>query len=194
MSNALYPTLPGLTWGITKTPIWSTQVQKAVNGRELRAAYFSYPNYKIKLKYEFLRSGAQAELQTLMGFYNARLGSFDSFLLNDTSDNTVLDQGFGTGNGVKTQFKLVRSYGGFSEPIAYVNGAAIIKSNGTVVSNYTITNGVVTFAAAPAVGAVLTWSGGFYYRVRFASDTLDFQQLYRQLWSAGTVDLITVKA
>lgn len=193
MSNALYPTLPGLTWGMTKTPVWSTQVQKAVSGRELRASYFSYPIYKIKLKYEFLRSGAQAELQALMGFYNARQGSFDSFLLNDASDNTVTDQAFGTGNGVKTQFQLVRTYGGFAEPIAYVNGAAVIKSNGTVVSNYTIANGVVTFAAAPAVGAVLTWSGSFYYRVRFANDTLDFQQVYRQIWSAGTVDLMTVK-
>ena len=37
MGNAVFPTLPGLKWGVTKTPIWSTQVQKSISGRELRA-------------------------------------------------------------------------------------------------------------------------------------------------------------
>ena len=33
--------------------------------------------------------------------------------------------------------------------------------------------GVVTFSTPPAVGAVLTWTGSFYYLCRFSEDTLD---------------------
>ena len=49
MSNAIFPTLPGLKWGTTRTPQWSTQVQQASSGREMRAAFWSYPRWKYSL-------------------------------------------------------------------------------------------------------------------------------------------------
>ena len=198
MSNAVFPSMPGLKWGVTKTPIWSTKVQRAASGRELRAAYFSYPLGKFSLSYEVLRSGALAELQAMVGFFNARQGSFDSFLYTDPEDNAVTAQQFGIAVAGQTQYQLVRSYGGFTEPVLglsgtpsiYVNG--VLKTSGT---DYTISSlGLVTFTAQPTAGQALTWTGSFCYRVRFLQDSAEFERFLYQLWSLKKIEFQTVKA
>ena len=57
--------------------------------------------------------------------------------------------------------------------------------------------GVVTFTVPPASGAALTWTGGYYRRVRFDMDEMDFQRIMNLVWGAGqnsqTINLISVK-
>jgi len=124
MSNALFPTLPGLSWGSTKEPMWTTQAKRSASGMEQRAGYMSYPLYRIKLSYEFLRAGAEAELQTLVGFFNQRGGDLESFLWLDPSDSSVTEQQFGVGDGTTTVFRLGRTLGGAYEPVSAVVDAA----------------------------------------------------------------------
>src|SRR4051812_12387575 len=109
MSNAIFPTLAGLAWDVLKTPLWSTSVQQSVSGKEIRAQYFSTPIYRWRLSYELLRASAVAELQTLIGFFHARQGKFDSFLFSDPADNAVVQHGFGLGNGTTVAFQLQRT-------------------------------------------------------------------------------------
>jgi uncharacterized protein (TIGR02217 family) len=107
-----------------------------------------------------LNDSGYTDLETLMGFYLARQGSFDDFLLNLSDitqrleDSVYSGQALGVGDAATTKFQLTRSFGGFSEAvqnpagqsaIVYVNGIA--KVQGT---DYTIANGIVTFAVAPA--------------------------------------------
>ena len=201
MTAAIFPTMPGLKWGTVKTPMWSTGIQKAASGRELRGAFYSFPRYKISLGYEVLRSGALAELQTMVGFFNARKGSFESFLYLDPEDNAVVNQQFGVGVSGQTQYQLVRAYGGNVEPVLapqlVVHGGAdpVIMVNGVVqTSGCTVAEfGVVTFASAPAVGAVLSWSGSYYWRCRFMQDSADFDRFLYQLWALKKIELITLK-
>src|SRR4051812_30223026 len=109
MSNAIFPVLPGLLWDVKKTPQWSTKVQPATSGKELRLSYYSAPIYKYSLAYEVLRQAtAFLELQTLVGFFNARQGKYDSFLFQDPNDNAVTSHGFGIGDGATTAFQLQR--------------------------------------------------------------------------------------
>lgn len=112
MSNAVFPTLAGLTWNVLKSPRWSSKVQQSVGGKEMRAAYWTTPLYTWQLTYELLRASALLELQALIGFFNARQGKFDSFLFSDPSDNSVTAMGFGVGDAVKTAFQLQRSLAG----------------------------------------------------------------------------------
>ena len=198
MSNAVYPVLPGLTYGVVKSPTWSTRVQTAVSGKELRAAFWSTPIWRYTLVYEFLRSASTfAELQNLVGFFNQRQGKFDSFLLDDPDDDSVTAQQFGTGDGSTTVFQLNRSYGGFTEPIYNVNNpsAVSIYVNGVLQTSGLglTTGGVLTFTTAPAAAAVLTWTGAYYWRVRFDLDAIDFSKFMNQLWEAKQVSLITVR-
>lgn len=187
MSNAVFPTLPGLGWSVGKTPEWSTKTQRMASGREFRAAFMSYPLWRFSLNYDFLRAAsAYAELQSLMGFFNARQGAYDSFLYTDPNDNSVTDYQFGTGDGTTVAFQLTRAYGGFIEPVMNVNTLTNIKKAGVAQSNpanYTIgSTGLVTFTSAPANGAALTWTGSFYFRVRFLQDVAEFEEFMKNLW------------
>lgn len=201
MTAAIFPSMPGLKWGIVKTPMWSTGIQKSASGRELRAAFYSFPLYKISLSYEVLRSNALAELQTMVGFFNARQGSFESFLYLDPEDNAVVNQGFGVGVAGQTQYQLVRAYGGYVEPVQapqlLVHGGPgpSIMVNGVVqTTGYTVAeDGVVTFVNAPAAGAALSWSGSYYWRCRFMQDSADFERFLHQLWALKKIELRTVK-
>lgn len=195
MSNAIFPVLAGLDWNVLKTPVWKTRIQEAVSGKELRAAFMSYPLWKFSLSYTVLRANAaNAELQSLMGFFNARQGMFDSFLYSDPTDNSVTGQSFGTGDGSTTAFQLVRSLGGFSEPIQNVNGTPTIYVNGTATAAFTLgSTGVVTFTTAPAAAAVLTWTGNFYFRCRFLQDSSDFDNFMKDLWTLKKLAFQSVK-
>lgn len=202
MGNAVFPALPGLTFDITKEPRWNTRVQTTPSGKELRAAYQSEPIWTWTLKYEVLRqAAAYLELQELVGFFNARRGRYDSFLFDDPDDDGVTDQNFGAGDGLTTAFQLVRDYGagGFTgrENVYDLNGAPTIKDNGVTKAtpaDYTISaTGLVTFVVAPVAGHALTWTGNYYWRVRFGDDTATFQKFLYQLWSLQQLKLQSVK-
>ena len=197
MSNQVFPTLPGLSWSIVKSPIWKTVSQESVSGMEIRLGLTTFPRWRITLIFEILRStNGFTELQQLIGFFNLMRGSCDTFLFQDQDDYNVNSQVFGTGDGSNHTFYISRQYGAFSEPIQdfitppqiYVNGA--LKYLG---SDYTIALGVVTFTAAPAVGALVAWTGQFYKRVRFVNDEAEFEQFMFGLWNAKKIELITVK-
>lgn len=196
MSNAVFPTLPGLTFPILKTPNFATDVQRSVSGREVAAAFMAYPIWDWTLSYEILRETAN-EFQQLVGFFLARQGRFDTFLFDDPSDDTVTAQSFGTGDGTTKTFQLVRSLGGFSEPVFDLNGAPAIYDNGvlkTAGTHYSVNStGLVTFVTAPIAGHSLTWTGAYYWRVRFADDATEFENFMNKLWSAGTVAFSTAR-
>src|SRR5206468_2352957 len=110
MSDAVFPSLPGLTWSTLRTPQWSTTVQSSKSGRQYAIGNRAFPTYRYKLPYEFLRQNATyAELQTLFGFINARRGRADDFVYRDPDDNTCVDQAIGIGDGVTQRFALQRS-------------------------------------------------------------------------------------
>lgn len=202
MSNAVFPALPGRQWDISKTAVWSSIVQTSVSGMELRGSYFQYPLWHWTLKYDFLRADRGfTEFQTLAGFFNARQGSFDSFLYDDPSDDLIADvppyMTFGTGDGATVAFQLGRALGGVFEPIYNLNGTAKVYVNGTLKtagSDYTLSAaGLVTFAAAPTAAAVIAWSGAYYWRVRFAASTAEFVEFANNFWKLGKLEFQSVK-
>lgn len=201
MSAAVFPALPGLAWSIEKIPEFATTVRTAQSGQETRIANWSRPRWHFRLSYELLRADtAHQELQQLVGFYLARQGQYDSFLLDDvwTPDNAVAGQGIGTGDGSTTSFQLCRAFGGFVESVTapravgavYVNGAAVAVAS--VGAWGSATPGVVPLAAAPAAGAMVTADFSYYFPVRFAADTAEFSQFMNQLWELRRLELVTV--
>lgn len=207
MSNAVYPTLPGRAWPRTRTPIFKTVIQEATNGKEVRWSNQAYPRWKYTLSYEVMRHApSYAELQSLVGFFCARRGSWDSFLYFDPNDQYVQNHALATMavNGISTySYQLIRSYGGFTEPVQVPEVNSLeIKADGA--GSWTIANGkitvsqitgVVTFApgTAPGAGQVLTWSGYYYWRCRFMQDSVDFNEFLKLLWEAKKVEFITDK-
>lgn len=198
MGNAIFPTFPGLKWGRKKTAVWSTGTQKSASGREFRTAYYTYPQWRFSLSFEVLRTKASVnELEQLAGFFNARKGSFESFLYEDPTDNAVTDQAIGnTVQGV-TRYQLVRSMGGFIEPVLAVKERPAVKVGGVALTygrDYTVTDkGVLVFNTPQTPSRPITWTGGFYFRVRFTSDTVDFENVLGSLWAAKKIEFTSVK-
>jgi len=196
MSNVVFPVLAGLQFPVKRSPVWKTKKQVSASGKEARTAMWTYPVWNIQMGYEFLRdTTANDELKTLVGFFNARLGMWDDFFFSDPDDKTATDQGFGVGDGTTKTFQLARSYGGWTEPVRGVQSVTNVKVNGstTVLYSMNINAGTITFTTAPANGALLTWSGVFYWRCRFSDDTNTFEKFMQNLWSAGTIKLVTLK-
>jgi len=193
MSNLVFPTLPGLEWGIARASIFSTTRRSSVSGRLYTAANFAYPRYKYTLSYSVLRQGgALAELEQIVGLFNRCYGDFDTFLWTDPDDCTATAQATGVGDGTSTQYQLVRTWGGFVEPVLDLNGTPSIYVSGTVQSpgtDYTLSStGLVTFATAPTQGQALTWAGSYYRRVRFCQSTLQATKFLHALWEAKKVE------
>ena len=194
MSNAVYPSLPGLAWDRRRTPQWRTGIQTAVSGKETRAAYWQYPLYKWELTYEFLRADAvHAELQTLLGFFNARKGAFDDFLFLDPRDCSASGQALGVGNGSATGFPLARTLGGETEPVAAAVATPTVFLNGVETTAFTLSGNLLTFTSAPGSGVVITADFSFYWRVRFAEDTAEFSEFMYRLFECRTVLLQGVR-
>lgn len=192
MSNAVFPSLPGLAFGVSRAPQFSTKVFRAVSLREVRGAFAAYPLWGFTLTYEFLRKGqGVAELEQLVGFFLARQGQFDSFLFTDPDFNSVTDQQFGVGDGSTKDFQLTRSTNlAFAEPVQNPNTISAIKDNGSAAGTYTQANGLISFSVAPAAGHALTWSGTYYNRCRFEQDIADFSKFMQDLWELKTLKLV----
>ena len=196
MSNALLPTLKGMSFPVEKTPIWRTKTQSHVSGKETRLNLWSYPLWQWALRFEVLRSdAANLELQALVGFFNARQGSFDSFLFNDPDDNSVVAQAFGVGDGTTRAFQLNRTFGGWNEPVTAVNVISQVTVNGTPTTAYTLNafTGVLTFTTAPAASAVLAWTGTYYWRVRFMDDQTTVSKFMTSLWENQGITFQSIK-
>lgn len=212
MSNEIFPSLPGLKWNQAKTPIFSTLIQVAASGRENRVPLYVYPLYEFDLSYEILRDDtAHNELKTLAGFYLQRGGASEDFLYIDPSDNYVLNQLIGVGDGNNNSFQMVRSYGGFVEPRYDIQASnnqipIVIKVNGNTQANNSysvdyLRSGLLTFSSN--VIGVITGNFAYYQRVRFiefvggggstGGGDQAFSQFMRNLWEAKSVSFQSVR-
>ena len=194
---AIFPLLPGQLFPALKTPLWNSKIVTAASGRERRRKQWSYPRWRFKIGHEVLRDTiGYPEVQRLTAFFNAHGAQFAEFSYFDANDNSVTDQAFGTGDGTTTTFQLLRTGGAgsilFTEPVRSIVSCKV-KVNGTPTTVTINSGGTVTFATAPAAGAVLTWTGIYMFLVRFEQDDMDASQLMQGLWSQSGLALITVK-
>ncbi len=188
----VFPVLPGQYPTVKKTPQWSTNVKRASSGRERRTGLWSYPLWNFELSYEVIRHRPTIEeLAVMWEFFNVAQGKLATFLLVDMSANQVTGQQFATGDGTTTTFQLTRQIRSWVEPVFGVYSPTIYV-NGTPTSAYTIIpNGACQFTTAPASGAVLTWSGYFYFGCRFDQDDCEFEQIVSQLWQGKSIKLVS---
>lgn len=202
MSSQVFPTLDGIDIAVTREAVWEgTDVVRAVSGKRTAIAYWANPIWQWTLRYNFLRSIAGTDFQTLVGFFNARQGQFDSFLFDDTDDNIASGQLIGTGNGSQTAFQLVRAFGGFVEPMLAPNTVFAVALNGVTQApgTYSVSAwgtsapGVLTFNSAPLAGRAITATFTYYWPCEFMDPTLSFDKFMFDLWSQGGVKLRSLK-
>ena len=155
-----------------------------------------------------------SELRTLMGFLNGQYGQAASFLFTDPDDNYVgpalvpvaltpnvpLAELQVVNNGVTYYSPIQRTLDGIAfEDITDLNGGITVYANGvlqTLGTNFTLNGPGLAVPGASFMGMYLTWLGtpaqpvtaqfNYYFRVRFADDSLDFEKFL----GVGSADFI----
>lgn len=129
------------------------------------------------------------DMYILLNFFEARQGPLFAFRFRDPMDFksgavgapvTALDQGIGTGTGIKTQFQLFKTYGDaagqVSRPITKpVAETVLIGVDGLTASQFSVDSltGQISFETAPPSGAIITAGYEFDIPVRFDSPQLE---------------------
>jgi uncharacterized protein (TIGR02217 family) len=202
--TSTFPKLSGLGWSVTRKPTFKTIISQAVAGQESRLTLWKNPIWEFDLTYEVLSdvpNGGITPLAVIMGFYLQAQGSGQDFLLNlqdltlNPSDGNIVGQIIGTGDGATTGFQLTRSIGAWREDVQVPNiVSAIYVDDAEVDTGWLVgPNGVIIFAAAPAAGATIKADFSWYYRVRFADDSLDFENFSFLLYQCQQVNLLQVR-
>jgi uncharacterized protein (TIGR02217 family) len=117
----------------------------------------------------------------------------------------VTAQPIATGDGTTTAFPIVRTFGGFNEPLVaainvtgnallvYING--VLQTSGVSTTSrfgYTGVYDTITFAAPPAAGAVVTATFSYYFLCHFSEDAMNLENFMYQLWQAKSVKFESV--
>lgn len=188
-------------------PAFMTEIVTLAGGQERRNQKWSQARRHYDAR-SCITSAAEASL--LAAFFQARAGRARGFRLKDWSDFTSardgvsmpvwVDQRIGTGDGVKTTFQLIKTYGSgevqhvreITKPVAgtvHIGVDGIEYQTGWSVD---LTTGIVTFAQAPAAGAFIYAGYQFDVPVRFDTDRLNLSFDEKNL-AGSEVPLIEVR-
>lgn len=187
-------------FGFTGGPEFKTNKQDIANGSESRNADWAVCRHKYTAPFDSIDDDAYAAIKTV--FLLCR-GMCHTFLHKDWGDFEATNEPFGVGDGVTKTFQLKKTSTmpgtgatyerTITKPVAGMQVFANGVLTGAAVDT---TTGIVTFAVAPANGAVLTWTGEFRVHVRFDTDYLPFslQTAFADGTYArnGSIDLIEV--
>lgn len=207
--SEVLPAFPGRDWMVSKTPTWSTAIQTAASGSEVRAGWYSAPRYQFKLDHPVLRdfNATQlppygSELQQLIAFFNQRRGRYGFFFFYDPTDNAATSETIATGDGATSSFQLTRTvakgtpYAAIEPVYALWNNPTSLTVGGVAKNSpadYSIAPwGVITFTTAPAAGAQIAWSGNFLFVCRFDTDALEHRQLMATLWEQQGLPFVSI--
>lgn len=148
---------------------------------------------------------SETDLQALLAFFRARRGAAVGFRLQDPFDHSsngmtgapaAIDQSLGEGDGVRTDFPLVKHYGAQARRITRpVPGTVLVSVDGEALeSGWTLADkGVIAFAVPPAEGAVIRAGYRFDVPVRFAEDRLSLNRTTFMAGEAPSVPLIEIR-
>lgn len=183
--------------GASGGPEFSTDVTETFGGYERRNVNWPHPRRRYDVGYAVR---TKSDFAAVSAFFHARKGKAYGFRFKDWSDFAATGQAIGTGDGVRTEFQLVKNYvssvtysRAITKPVA---GTVSVYVNGTPqLSGWSVdtTTGVVTFTAPPANGAAITADFEFDVPVRFDTDALSVVMATADLCEAPSIPLVEIR-
>jgi len=176
-------------WDYTRIICFNTVAQETASRQaNVYTSLAAFPRWRYKWEVPLLdgrMDDPESGIAIVTGLFCSLRGRAGSFLFNDPLDNTVTNTNFGTGDGASKVFQLVRNVGAFPDMVQNVNGTPHIFVNGVETFAYALdSKGVLTFDAAPAADAALTWTGNFYFRLKFCNDEFEVKNFFDSAWSS----------
>ena len=184
---------------------FSTQIVTTKSGHERRNSDWS----DARMSYDVAPGvRSEDELAELIQFFRARRGSAIAFRFSDPFDDssngmlgqpTPLDQPLAIGDGIRTRFSLIKSYGvGLDQQVRHITrprpGSISVAINGSPSTNWSLGDkGEIVFADPPATGAVITAGFRFDVPVRFVDDRIEVNRATFGAGAMPSVMLVEVK-
>jgi uncharacterized protein (TIGR02217 family) len=179
-----FPT--NLSYGSLGGPQRLTDIVTLANGHEERSTPWAHARRRYDAGFG-LRS--LEDLEALLAFFEARRGQLHAFRWKDWTDYkscalgaeiSPLDQRLGMGDGVQTQFQLIKRYASgaqeylrpIKKPVENMVLVAVGGDPKVLGAEYAVdyATGRVTFSLAPDIGAEVTAGFEFDVPARFDSD------------------------
>ncbi len=185
-------------------PSFSTRIIGLASGQEYRSSAWA----DARLSYDIGPALVDdAAVSALIAFFRARHGAARAFRLLDPSDHsshamtgapTATDVVLGVGDGVRSDFALIKTYGiGEAAQIRRIThpvvGSVLVAVDGVAASGWSVIDGLIRFMQAPASGSAISAGFQFHVPVRFASDVLEVAGLTHNAAEMSGVELIEVK-
>jgi uncharacterized protein (TIGR02217 family) len=127
----------------------------------------------------------EVEAHYLRDFFWARKGSAQPFRYKDWADYKADDEWIGTGDGIKTQFQLIKTYGDqFGSTIREIKKPVLdgfsvfVDADQPLTATLNETTGLIQFNFAPAQAARIYATYEFHVPVTFEQDVLDLRFAY----------------
>ncbi len=194
--NTLFPV--NISWGSRGGPRFKSNVVELPSGGSYRESLWTSPIYMYDARYGV---ATHTDMYDLIEFIIAREGPIHTFPFKDhrdyastatgtlhyTDDDTVDDEDveIGVGDGVETQFQLVKKYVSGSTtrtrniylPYNYVIAVDGVSQTEGVDFTMDTETGVVTFMSAPTGSLSITAGFEFYVKCRFGAEIDDAVQV-----------------
>ncbi len=192
-----------ISYGATGGPIYSTDVVTMFSGHEQRNSNWKNARGKYNIA-----SGVKTEDQwhALIAFFRARKGKAIGFRFKDWSDYAAIAQQIGIGDGIRTEFQLVKTYTNgnaivtreINKPVMgtlkiYKNGHEFSHLRGSTAYSIDYATGIVSFSEAPETGMIITADFEFDVPVRFDTDELQISMDSFNSGSWNSIPLIEIR-
>jgi uncharacterized protein (TIGR02217 family) len=188
-----------ISYGATGGPTYSTDVVAMFSGHEQRNS-----NWKNARSRYNISTGVKTEeqWQALISFFRSCKGKAYGFRFKDWGDYKGIKQRIAISDGMKHEFQLIKTYSSGDTLVTRIikkpvkNTVKIYQqSNLRREFDYLVdyTTGIVTFAEAPASGAIIMADFEFDVPVRFDTDEL---QLSIDSFNSGSwsgINLIEIR-
>lgn len=185
-----------------------TQIVELANGEEERNSPWANSRRRYDAAYGIRRAD---DLAAVIAFFEARRGRLYGFRWKDWADHKSClpsaqpgpaDQLIGQGDGIATEFQLVKAYTSGAQSWARVitkpvTGSVVIALGGVAQPSgwsVDLLTGIVTFAAPPASGVSVTAGFEFDVPVRFDTDELPVTLDIERLGSITSIPLVEIRA
>jgi uncharacterized protein (TIGR02217 family) len=183
-------------------PVFSTSITETASGHEHRNINWA----QARRRYDAVPGiRSESDLAQLLTFFEARRGRGHGFLYEDPLDHasaqhgeaiTATDQLLGLGDGVRSQFAVIKAYGEMARRITRPRADTLLVAvNGVAqASGWSLADkGVISFASPPAVGATVTAGFLFDVPVRFEQDGLELSLASFHAGDIGSVPLVELR-
>jgi len=185
--------------GAVGGPQFNTTILELYSGYEQRNINWEKVRGRWDLSYAVR---GMDDMDDLIAFFYARQGRAYGFRFKDWTDYEIASiQAIGTGDGSTTAFQAYKRYssGGhyYDRTLSkLVSGTVTVYEDGVPSApqpTVNVNTGVITFAAAPALGVVVGLVCEFDLPVRFDMDHLQVRAIGIELESLPQIDIVEIR-